>query len=104
MASGNIMNPTHGNGFLIMPNGTIIQWGKISVTIPANGQSECTVNFSPAFDENRAAVTANVEIYSDPKKFSVLTRSCYQTNVVFRVGSTIDTEQTVTLNWIAIGR
>ena len=91
-----------GNGYRIMSDKTLIQWGSFSVTVPANNYAEYGLTFHKPFS-SYPCFTSSIVVWSEPKYFSILTKSPFTSNGTLRIGSTASVQTTVTVNWFAIG-
>lgn len=107
MAEGNAPRTWNnsGEGYLITPEGILIQWGKFTVSVSAGSYAEYTVNYPKPFSADKSCVVATPKIWSDPKYFSVIVKELYQTSVGFRVANTSTAgSNTIKVCWIAIGK
>ena len=107
MAEGNIAHPesgsnTYGN-YVCLENGTLIEWGRISITVPAQSFAEATITFPKSFT-GYPSMSLESELYSRPEYFSCMIRSASPTAPVIRVATSLTDDQSMYINWIAIGK
>jgi len=108
MASGTIPNIGRGSGtngeYIQLADGTIIQWGRISVTVPANSYAEYTLTYPKSFGSGIPSLSLLPEQWTDPKQVSCILRGYSQVNPVIRIGTTATVDSSIAVNWIAIGK
>lgn len=103
--SGSLVSAEDTIYYCKMPDGTLMEWGTITVDIPANSYVEHTIDFNPDFVGSVPSITATVLLYSDPKAFSVIARSTGGYTAVLRIGTTSSVlQEDVKVNWFAVGR
>ena len=94
-----------GDGYCKMPDGTLMQWGRFEVEIPANSYAEKNVQYPIQFYSTYPPQTvATVRAWDDPRTFSVIQRSGDHNDTTFRIGSEASVSKTININWFAIGR
>ncbi len=89
--------------YVKMEDGTLIEWGRVSVTVPANSYAEATIGFPKSFSEI-PSITLTPEIWAEPKYFSYVIKSTSAYNPSIRVGNEHSTELSITINWTAVGK
>lgn len=88
-----------------MPDGTLIQWGRFEVEIPANSYVEKNVQYQIQFYSSYQPQTvATIRAWDEPKNFYVLQRSGDHNDTTFRIATTASVAKTANVNWLAIGR
>lgn len=110
MATGTIEKVTNNSssGYCKMPDGTLIQYGKFTVNLPANNWYEYTLTY-PLTDGNGfnavPSFAASCTIWSNPSEFSVIRRTEFQDSGTLRIGNSGSSAVSgVIVTWIAVGR
>lgn len=94
-----------GDGYCKMSDGTLIQWGRFEVEIPANNYVEKNLQYPIQFYASYIPQTfALVRVWNNPSMYSIIQRSGDHNDTTFRIGTEATTLQTINVNWFAIGR
>ena len=105
MATGSVNKVIDsGTGYIRYEDGTQICYGSFQKSLAANNYTEHLLRYPAAFANGVTVVpVCTVQVWSDPKQFSVIARGAGQVELTLRIGNT-GSAVDVTVWWIAIGR